>query len=66
MAGGRGDRAVEDLQQRRFAGAVRANNADTIARADQPRHIVKDLAACHGDLLRGGRDLGRGIIGGTA
>ena len=54
MAGGRGDRAVEDLQQGRFAGTVRADDAKAIARADQPRHVVEDLTASHGDLPRRG------------
>ena len=63
MAGGRGDRAVEDLQQGRFAGTVRADDAKAIARADQPRHVVEDLTASHGDLLRRGRDLRRGLVG---
>ena len=54
MAGGRGDRAVEDLQQGRFAGTVRADDAEAVARADQPRHVVEDLTAGHGDLPRRG------------
>ena len=63
MAGGRGDRAVEDLQQGRFAGTVRADDAEAVARADQPRHVVEDLTAGHGDLPRRGRDLRRGCVG---
>ena len=63
MAGGRGDRAVEDLQQGRFAGTVRADDAEAVARADQPRHVVEDLTAGHGDLPRRGRDFGSGIVG---
>ena len=62
MAGGRGDRAVEDLQQGRFAGTVRADDAEAVARADQPRHVVEDLTASHGDLPRRGRDLRRGLV----
>ena len=54
MAGGRGDRPVEDLQQRGLAGAVRADDAETVAGADQPGHAVQHLAAGDGDLVCGG------------
>ena len=54
MAGGRGDRPVENLQQRGLASAVRADNAETVAGTDQPGHVVQHLTAGDGDLVRGG------------
>ena len=46
--------AVENLQQRRFAGTVRADDAESVAGADQPCHVIEDLTTGDGDLLRGG------------
>jgi hypothetical protein len=44
-SGGRGQRPVDDAQQRRFARAVRPHDAEAVARADQPRHVVENHAA---------------------
>ena len=52
MARGRGDRAVENLQQRGFSGTIRSDDAETIARADQPCHVVENLTTGDGDFLR--------------
>ena len=62
MTGGWSDRAVKNLQQRRFAGTVRADDAESVAGADQPCHVIEDLTTGDGDLLRGGRHLRRGIV----
>ena len=59
MPGCRRERAVDELEQRGFAGAVRADDAETVTGADQPGHVVENLATGDGDLLRRGGDLRR-------
>ena len=45
MAHGRSNRTVNQLQQCGLAGTVRTDDAETIAGANQPCHIIQNLAA---------------------
>ena len=45
MAHGRSNRTVNQLQQCGLAGTVRTDDAETVARANQPCHIIQNLAA---------------------
>ena len=45
MACGRGERAINQLKQRGLAGTIRTDDAEAVARANQPSHIIQNLAA---------------------
>ena len=48
MPARRGEGAVDDLEQRGFAGAIGTDDAESVAWADQPGHVVKDFAPGYG------------------
>ena len=54
VAHGRGKRAIDELEQRGLAGTISADDAETVARTDQPCHVIENLTAGHGDFACGG------------